>query len=226
MENLAIVRRIDTDGDACVVYSEWAEFVRSAFPSPRPSTPPRATSASRGNSSPLKSSSPARASSANRTAGRTASSPIRGVSPSRTSPTRKPVLRVYDEDQLVHGLKDQCNLEQELENAKITLAQKHDFNIRDAFDIFDVPRYGQIDAYQLRSGLNAIGVYPTSDEVDLFITRYDTDGNRRLSYHEFAAAFLAHDGYYRSMVERRPSNYTPRPIRRDDCFLPNTAFEF
>jgi Ca2+-binding EF-hand superfamily protein len=226
MENLAIVRRIDTDGDACVVYSEWAEFVRSAFPSPRPSTPPRALSASRGNSSPLKSSSPARASSANRTAGRTSSSPIRGVSPSRTSPTRKPVLRLSDEDQLIHGLKDQCNLEQELENAKIALAQKHDFNIRDAFDIFDVPRYGQIDAYQIRSGLNAIGVYPTSDEVDLFITRYDRDGNRRLSYHEFAEAFLAHDGYYRSMVDRRPSNYTPRPIRRDDCFLPNTAFEF
>jgi len=148
------------------------------------------------------------------------------VSPSRTSPTRKPVLRVYDEDQLVHGLKDQCNLEQELESAKIALANKHDFNLRDAFDIFDVPRYGQIDAYQIRSGLNAIGVYPTADEVDLFVTRYDKDGNRRLSYHEFADAFLAHDGYYRSMVDRRPSNYTPRPIRRDDCFLPNTAFEF
>lgn len=28
------------------------------------------------------------------------------------------------------------------------------------------------------------------------------------------------------MVDRRPSNYTARPIRRDDCFLPNTAFEF
>lgn len=226
MENLAIVRRMDTDGDAMLVYSEFAEFVRSAFPSPRPSTPPRPSSASRGASSPLKSrGSPVRASSANRTAGRN-SSPVRGVSPSRTSPTRKPVLRVYDEDQLVHGLKDLCNLEQELESAKIALAQKHDFNLRDAFDIFDVPRYGQIDAYQLRSGLNAIGVYPSADEVDLFITRYDRDGNRRLSYHEFAEAFLARDGYYSSMVDRRPSNYTPRPIRRDDCFLPNTAFEF
>lgn len=143
MENLAIVRRMDTDGDACLVYSEFAEFVRSAFPSPaRPSTPPRPVSASRGASSPLKSrSSPMRASSANRTAARN-SSPVRGVSPSRTSPTRKPVLRPYDEDQLVHGLKDLCNLEQEMESAKIALAQKHDFNIRDAFDIFDVPRYG------------------------------------------------------------------------------------
>ena len=227
MELLAIVRRIDTDGDAILLYSEWADFLRPASPAPRPYTPPRPSSAARyGSSSPLKSSSPARASSVQR--GRT-SSPVRpaaSVSPSRMSPSRKPILRVYDEDELVHGLKDICNGEQELENAKIALAQKHDFNLRDAFEIFDVPRYGAIDAYQLRSGLNAINVFPTSEEVDLFITRYDTNGDRRLTFHEFSKAFLAFDSYYASMVERRPSNYTPRPIRRDDCFLPNTAFEF
>ena len=222
MELLAIVRRIDTDGDANLTYSEWAEFLRAAFPQPRPaaSSPPRATSAARGNTSPLKSSSPQRSMSANRT------SPARNSSPVRTSPSRKPVLRVYDEDELIHGLKDLCNQEQELENAKILLAQKHDFNIRDAFDIFDVPRYGQIDDFQLRSGLNAINIFPTSEEVDLFISRYDKNGDRRLGFHEFAEAFLARDAYYSSMVNRRPSNYTPRPIRRDDCFLPNTAFEF
>jgi len=74
--------------------------------------------------------------------------------------------------------------------------------------------------------LNAINVFPTSEEIDLFIQRYDKNGDRRLTYHEFSEAFLAHDRYYSDMVNRRPSNYTPRPIRRDDCFLPNTAFEF
>lgn len=227
MELLAIVRRIDTDGDAILLYSEWADFLRPAVPGPRPLTPPRPSSAVRfGSSSPLKSSSPARASSATRV-GRT-SSPVRAasISPSRLSPSRKPILRIYDEDELVHGLKDLCNAEQDLENAKIALAQKHDFNLRDAFEIFDVPRYGAIDSYQLRSGLNAINVFPTSEEIDLFIQRYDTNGDRRLTMHEFGKAFLAHDSYYANMVERRPSNYTPRPIRRDDCFLPNTAFEF
>ena len=106
------------------------------------------------------------------------------------------------------------------------LAQKHDFNIRDAFDIFDQSRLGQVNVYDLQSGLNAIGVYPTMEECDLFITRYDKSGDRRLQFHEFQDAFLAVDGYFASMVQRRPSNYTPRPIRRDDCFLPNTAFEF
>ena len=176
LELLAIVRRIDTDGDAIILYSEWAEFVRSAYPAPRPlaSTPPRPASASRyRSSSPLKSSSPVRPSYASRV-GRY-SSPIRprpaaaSISPSRVSPSRKPILRIYDEDELVHGIKDLCTQEQEIENAKIALAQKHDFNLRDAFDIFDVPRYGAIDAYQLRSGLNAINVFPTTEEVDLFI---------------------------------------------------------
>ena len=230
MELVAIVRRIDADGDANLDYNEFAEFMRPAFPSPRPATPPRAASPQRGrgSSSPLKSSSPMRASSANRTSGGRAPSPMRssGPSPSRTSPTRQPTLRLHDEDELIHCLKDLCNQEQELENAKIMLAQKHDFNLRDAFEIFDVPRYGQIDAYQFRTGLNAINVFPTAEDVELFITRYDGDGNRRLSMREFENAFLAHDSYYASMVQRRPSNYTPRPLRRDDCFLPATAFEF
>jgi Ca2+-binding EF-hand superfamily protein len=148
------------------------------------------------------------------------------ISPSRTSPTRKPILGPYAEDELIHSLKDLCNQEQELEQAKINLAMRPDFNLRDAFEIFDVPRYGAIDRFQLRSGLNAIGVYPTEEEIDLFITRYDTTHDRRLQFHEFSAAFLAHDSYHRRNVEVRPSNYTPRPIRRDDCFNPTTSFEF
>jgi len=49
MELLAIIRRMDTDGDAVIVYSEFSEFVRAAFPAPRlaPSPPPRPASAAR-----------------------------------------------------------------------------------------------------------------------------------------------------------------------------------
>lgn len=227
MELLAIIRRIDTDGDACVTYSEFAEFVRPAIPAPRmvPSPPPRATSAGRYRAtSPLKSSSPARAYSATRTAAR--SSPVRS-SPVRASPSRKPLLRLHDEDELVHSLKELVNLEQELESAKINLALKSDFNLIDAFDIFDTNRNGRLDHYELTSGLNAIGVYPTSEDVDLFITRYDNSHDRRLDHREFEDAFLSKDHYYASMVQRRPRNYPyPRGPRRDDCFLPNTAYEF
>jgi Ca2+-binding EF-hand superfamily protein len=228
MELIAIIRRLDTDGDAVISYSEFSEFMRPAYPMPspaqaRPSTPPRRSS-QMNNSSPLKSSTPARARSANRTAART-SSPIRS-SPTRTSPSRKPILGMYDEDALVSGLKGLCDNEQELEQAKIRLGTQPDFNVRDAFEIFDQPRYGTISVHDLQSGLNAIGVHPTYEECELFVTRYDKSGDRRLQFHEFQDAFLAVDSYWNRTVSMRPSNYTPRPIRRDDCFRYPTTAEF
>jgi len=113
MELLAIIRRMDTDGDAILVYSEWAEFVRPLAPAPRGgsparSSPARSFSASRTSyTSPLKASGAARSSSVNRT-----SSPVRASrSPVRTSPARTPVLRISDEDELIHSLKELCNNE-------------------------------------------------------------------------------------------------------------------
>jgi len=148
------------------------------------------------------------------------------LSPARLSPSRKPVLPLYQEDELIHSLKEVCNLEQEIETAKINLAHKPDFNLVDAFQVFDQPRYGQVDVHQLQAGLNAIGIYPTFDECDILITRYDKSGDRRLNIAEFEQMFLAKDAYYGQMVARRPSNFVPRVVRRDDVFLPNTAFEF
>ena len=259
MELLAIVRRIDTDGDASVDYNEFAEFVRPLVPVARPLLgpvpPPRVVV-----TGPLRPGSPLRTSSPRRivevSPRRTVviEDPPRAVYPSpyvprvvevspgrrvvvdpygpialdpaRFSPSRKPVLPLYQEDELIHSLKEVCNLEQEIETAKINLAHKPDFNLVDAFQVFDQPRYGQVDVHQLQAGLNAIGVYPTFDECDLLITRYDKSGDRRLSIAEFEQMFLAKDAYYGQMVARRPSNFVPRVVRRDDVFLPNTAFEF
>ena len=243
MELLAIIRRIDTDGDASVDYNEFAEFVRPLVPAARPVLapvpPPRVVV-----TSPLRPGSPLRASSPRKVVevspGRRviveepprvvypppyAPVPV-ALSPARLSPSRKPVLPLYQEDELVHSLKEVCNLELEIETAKINLAHKPDFNLVDAFQIFDQPRYGQVDVHQLQAGLNAIGIYPTFDECELIITRYDKSGDRRLNIAEFEQMFLAKDAYYSQMVARRPSNFVPRVIRRDDVFLPNTALEF
>lgn len=118
------------------------------------------------------------------------------------------------------------NHERELESNKTALAQKSDFNITDAFKIFDRDYKGFITVSDIRDGLSAIGVFPTSEEVDLFVTRYDEIHDRRLDRHEFESAFLAHDHYYAGMVSRRPSNYKHPIYRRDDCFYPSTADEF
>jgi Ca2+-binding EF-hand superfamily protein len=216
MELLAIIRRMDTDGDARITYSEFADFVRRAYPAPaRGGSPPRPSSANRtgGYSSPLKNTSAART-----------RSPVR-ESPSRSFGSPGPRLRPAAEDELIHSLKDLCNNEQDLERAKIRLSQCPDYNLRDAFDIFDTNRSGRISRYELYDGLNSIGVYCTYDEVDLFITRYDSSGDGKLGPSEFDKAFLANDGYASSAVLRRPSNYSPRPFRGDDCFSRVTAAE-
>lgn len=246
-ELLAIVRRIDTDGDAQLSYAEFAEFIRSTNPpirsvmevseraasaeryrrrllesrntSPlRPLTSPRPMSATR-HSSPLRPSSPYRT-----------RSPVRCCSPEPlpryTSPSRKPVLPIRDEDDLISGLRTFIQNENDIEREKTSLALKSDFNLTDAFKIFDMPYRGSVCSADLRDGLAAIGVFPTSEELDLFVQRYDTTGDRRLNMREFSDAFLCLDAYYAGMAERRGSNYRYPVYRRDDCFLPDTSAQF
>lgn len=117
-------------------------------------------------------------------------------------------------------------LERELEAAKVALTLKSDMNLEDAFSIFDVNRDGVISTAEMRDGLASIGVYPTSEEVDLFFIRYDNDRNMQLSLHEFQNAFLAVDPYYAHMLQRRTQNHRTPMYRRDDCFYADTAVEF
>merc|ERR1719362_1056570 len=162
------------------------------------------------------------------------SSPYRHSSPVRaspepmrySSPSRKPVLNLRDEDELVNGLRDLIRTENDIEREKISLGLKPDFNLTDAFKIFDVNYCGNICTTELREGLAAIGVFPTSEELDLFVQRYDTTGDRRLNMREFSDAFLCLDAYYAGMAERRGSNYRYPVYRRDDCFLPDTSAQF
>lgn len=103
---------------------------------------------------------------------------------------------------------------------------KPDFNLHDAFVIFDHCRHGAISQADLREGLATIGVFPYADEIDLFFKRYDTDRNHRLNFGEFCAAFVSDDAYYAHMLNRRPSNHRHHLHRRDDCFFPDTQVEF
>lgn len=92
------------------------------------------------------------------------------MSPSRG---KQPTLRLSDEDELVRAFREQISLERELEQAKVGLIQKPDFNIFDAFRIFDIDSRGWVSLTDLKLGLNEIGVYPSIDELDLFFKRYD-----------------------------------------------------
>ena len=144
----------------------------------------------------------------------------------RCSPTKRPILHLHEEDQLVNSFRDIISLERELESTKVSLTNKPDFNLHDAFRIFDVDFRGHVTTADLREGLAAIGVFPTSDEVDLFLQRYDINRDSRLNFNEFSDAFLSNDSYYSHMLNRRPSNHKHPNYRRDDCFYSDTQVEF
>jgi len=62
--------------------------------------------------------------------------------PVRVSPLAKPILHLHEEDQLVNGLRDTVAQERELEATKVNLTLKPDFNLHDAFGIFDTNHDG------------------------------------------------------------------------------------
>lgn len=247
-ELLQIVRRMDTDGDGRLNYTEFSNFVRSSYPAvksepvsePRASSPLKSSAGLR-SSSPVRSSpvrqshcspvrcspvrhshcspvrcspvrcSPVRCSPVRcpcslcsvypcRCCNSCTAYPCRCCSscsifpcscPIRCSPVKRPILHLHEEDQLVNGLRDFIALEREVESSKVALTLKPDFNLHDAFRIFDQGHYGAISVADLRDGLAAIGVFPTSEETDLFFKRYDTGNDGRLNFHEFSQAFLA-----------------------------------
>lgn len=97
--------------------------------------------------------------------------------------------------------------------------QKYDFNLTDAFMIFD----SKLDAQGIKLGLDAIGVFPTMVEVNQFIKRYDKNRNGKISFEDFAEAFTPMNDYYAHVLMIRPSNHRLNShLRRDDCFVAET----
>lgn len=129
------------------------------------------------------------------------------------------------EEETIRTLRDLARQEKELELAKQNVALKHDFNLYDAFKILDVRDLGSVDMLDIKKGLESIGLFATSDEINLFIKRYDIDKNQKLRFSEFFDAMLPADAYYSEILRRRNSNGI-RSYYRDDCFSFSTKLAF
>lgn len=140
-----------------------------------------------------------------------------------------PALCSGKEYDLVKALYDIIREERDLETAKINLARRADYNLYDAFRIFDTTNRGFITLGELRDGLAAIGLYPSTSDIELYIKRYDRQGDRRLRFSDFSDSFTpSTDLYSASTLNRRHSNNYPvsRFSARDDCFDAGTRIEF
>jgi len=266
-EILSVIRRIDTDGDARISYTEFSDYLRCQLPQNRfveaeNDLKYRSMSAlknsrlnvSGANASPLRRSSPPRALSSMRptrsthfnynvtpekkfspyesrlgmsgfkTAEKSPTSSFVG-SPNRSaykSPQKQEV-----ETETVLALREQISLERELENAKQNLAKQPDFNLFDAFRVFDTPSMGYVTLSELKLKLADIGVFATYDEIDLFFKRYNKGRDGRLRYSEFCDSVVPVDSYYASMLNRRgASSLRSSMYPRDECFSYSTRLDY
>lgn len=119
----------------------------------------------------------------------------------------KSPLKEIEEDQLARALKEQIDLERDLEDIKNQLALRSDFNLLDAFRFFDVDSRGYITKNELKEGFNYFGVFPTSDECYLIFRKFDADNDGLLRYNEFSDIFNPKSAEYLSILSDRIPSY-------------------
>jgi len=210
----AILRRIDIDGDESLSYSEFSDFLRSREPVAVAVSPRR----SPGRSSPLRHSSPLR---------RTESpsrSYLQVESSMRSSYTRASPLTLSEESELVNIFFQQINLERDLNTSKKDVALCSDFNLLDAFQMFDINDIGYVGEFDLEDTLIELGIRPSREELNLLFKHYSSLGTRRLTYSEFSKLFTPKEFEYSRILSNRSSYNVPRHERRR-VFSSDTTFK-
>lgn len=206
-ELAAIVRRIDTDGDELVSYREFESFL--------PYDNPRQTQL-RAKVSPIQYLTNCHLNKIEL--------PCLGCKEVPVLPSAGNFQGAQAADQLLQAFQSIAKNERELSEVKRNLMYKVDFNLVDAFKMFESDGY--ITFVSLRKGLDAIGVYPTKHELELFLKRFDKNRDRKLNFDEYAAAFLPSDNYMAQMLSMRPSNHRKITRRPDECFDPETQIQY
>jgi len=82
----------------------------------------------------------------------------------------------------------------------------------------DLDAEGIVPQDTLKEALNSLGIFPTLEELELFIYRYDADGDGALRFSEFADAFAPRDAYYAGLLNKRQSNKPVRVDYKEECF--------
>lgn len=116
-------------------------------------------------------------------------------------------------------------LEIEIEKKKQTIALKADFNLLDAFRLFDKSIAGEIHKQDLEECFKKLGIYDVDKkQLDLFFKRHDKNCDYKLRYLEFTDAFTPRDRIYADHLANKKPNYEAR--HPDEAITMKTKLEF
>ena len=112
----------------------------------------------------------------------------------------------YEEKQFKGYLTETMRHESEIEDAKVDLAMRCDFNCEDAFRIFELNGRGYLTPEDIRYGLNLLDIYPTDTDINLIMKKYDVLKQGVLTYQTFFDMIIPYEKDCRNMVENRIPN--------------------
>lgn len=114
----------------------------------------------------------------------------------------------YQEElgQFVDFLGFLMEVESRIEDLKIDLARREDFNFEDIFRMFEVDGKGYIEPDDLKEGLKLLGLNPSNNDIKLLMKRFDLNQQGLLSYTDFFDMVITFEKRLRNTVQVRPPN--------------------
>jgi Ca2+-binding EF-hand superfamily protein len=130
----------------------------------------------------------------------------------------------YEENQFIDYLREAMLHESKIEQLKINLSLRSDFNWEEVFRIFELEGRGFLSKEDLIIGFNKFGIYPKDSDISLLLKRYDLKKEGFISYPDFFDLIVPFSKYHRIMVDKRKINgennmFNPNEFSREtlDC---------
>ena len=107
-----------------------------------------------------------------------------------------------EEDNLLNKyLKNLMDAEKRIEDLKMELAMRDDFNCEDAFRIFEKNNKGFLTNEDLKNGLISLDIYATDSDIRSLMKRYDLNKKGFLNYVDFFDMIVPYEKDFRNLVE-------------------------
>ena len=130
------------------------------------------------------------------------------------------------EDIFIQYIKECINIESKIEKAKIDLSLKNDFNVEDAFKIFEMDDRRFISDSDLIYGLKSFEIYPSNKDIQLMKRRVNVKKTENILFSHFFDLVVPFEKDYRDIVERRKCSKNFPQFNKANIFLERTKKYF
>ena len=122
----------------------------------------------------------------------------------------------YEEKQFIEYLRKAMEHENKIENLKIELSLRCDFNWEEIFRIFELEGRGFLTKEDLSIGFNKFNIYPKDIDISLLLKRYDINKEGIITYPDFFELIVPFSKYHKKMIEKRGIDSGIKDINPDE----------